>query len=52
MLSDLYVTIIGIEAQLLSQIDIDGGMNVTFPSNEDNSNVSVQSHVPNPTISM
>ena len=52
MLTDLYVIIIGIEAQLLSQTDIDGGMNVSFPSNKDNNNVSVLSNVPNPTISM
>ena len=41
---------IGIEVQLLSQADIDRGTDVTF-SLED-SNISVQSTVPNPTIGM
>ena len=41
---------IGIEAQLLSQVAIDRGDNVTFPMND--SNIPVESRVPNPTISM
>ena len=40
---------IGIEAQLLSQADIERGVNVTFPMQ--NSNISVQSEVPSSTIS-
>jgi len=40
----------GIEAQLLSQADIDRGVNVTFP--EKGNNISVQSEVPTATISM
>ena len=42
-------TTIGIEAQLLSEADIERGVNVSFPMND--SNISVQSEVPNPTIS-
>ena len=41
--------LIGIEAQLLSQADIDKGINVTFPMKD--SNISVQSEVPSSTIS-
>ena len=40
---------IGIEAQLLSQVDIERGVNITFPLQ--NSNISVQSEVPSSTIS-
>ena len=54
MKTHLFITIrcpyIGIEAQLLSQVAIDRGDNVTFPMND--SNIPVESRVPNPTISM
>ena len=40
---------IGIEAQLLSQADIQRGVNVTFPMKA--SNISVRSVVPSSTIS-
>ena len=50
MFSILHCLYIGIEAQLLSQADIDRGVNVTFPINQ--SNISYKSKVPNPTISM
>ena len=40
---------IGIEAQLLSKADIERGVNVTFPMQ--NNNISVQSEVPSSTIS-
>ena len=46
----LFITIsIGIEAQLLSQADIDRGINVNFPMKD--SNISVQSEVPSSIIS-
>ena len=41
---------LGIEAQLLSQKDIDQGIDVTFPMVE--SNISVKSEVPNTILSM
>ena len=41
----------GIEIQLLSQAETSRGINVTFPTNESNI-ISVQSEIPNPTISM
>ena len=54
MKTHLFITIrcpyIGIEAQLLSQVAIDRGDNVTFPMNDNN--IPVKSRVPNPTISM
>ena len=40
----------GIEVQLYSQAKIESGVNVTFPVQ--NINISVESEVPNPTISM
>ena len=40
---------IGIEAQLVSQADIERGVNVTFSMNSNN--ISVQSEVPSSTIS-
>ena len=43
-------TLTGIEAQLLSQADIDKGINVTFPMQ--GSNISIKSEVPSSTISM
>lgn len=45
----IYDMCTGIEAQLLSQADIDRGVNVTFPMNKNN--ISVQSVVPSSTIS-
>ena len=41
---------LGIEAQLLSQTDIDQGIDVTFPMV--GSNISVKSEVPNTILSM
>ena len=43
------MTSIGIEIQLLSQADIDKGVDVTFPMNSNN--ISVRSVVPHSTIS-
>ena len=40
---------IGVEAYLLSQADVDRGVTITFPMKE--SNISVQSQVPNSVIS-
>ena len=40
----------GIEAQILSQEDIDKGVNVTFPTANAN-NITVKSEVPSSTIS-
>ena len=42
--------LLGIEVQLYSQAKIESGVNVTFPIQ--NINISVESEVPNPTISM
>ena len=41
---------VGSEVQLHSQANIKNGVNVTFPVQ--NINISVESEVPNPTISM
>ena len=43
------MTSIGIEVQLLSQADMDKGVDVTFPMNS--TNISVRSVVPSSTIS-
>ena len=43
---------IGIEIRLLSDTDINQGLDIIFPKDDDNnSNISVQSVIPNPTIS-
>ena len=44
------ITSLGIEAQLLSQSDIDRRVNVTFPMK--GSNISVRSNVPSTVLSM
>ena len=49
----LYICLyIGIEAQLLSQVDIQSGVDVTFPMNESDTRFTVNSTVPNSAISM
>ena len=40
-----------IEAQSLSQVDIEKGTNITFPMKESNISISVQSRVPIAAIS-
>lgn len=46
----MIITSLGIEAQLLSESDIDRRVNVTFPMK--GSNISVRSNVPSTVLSM
>ena len=43
--------LVGIEVQLVSETELEGG-DVIFPNNENDNIISVQSVIPNPTLSM
>ena len=44
--------LIGIEVQLVSETELEEGGDVIFPNNENDSKISVQSVIPNPTLSV
>ena len=49
---DSHAMLIGIEVHLVSETELEEGGDISFPNNENDSNISVQSVIPNPTLSM
>ena len=51
-LVDSHAMLVGIEVQLVSETELKEGVDVIFPNNENDNIISVQSVIPNPTLSM